>query len=544
MNIKNVIKKVHSIGFLNWLLVLFAAALGADSAFAMADVSVVNDPVEKVPDSKGDLTQQPGEGASISGANESGFTEEEIEQAIAEFQAYQTPIEASISQLAEKVNVDSMEVKHYRSATPVFNLSLLNSANKTEDTDDHTITLSVGTDISKKNARLLYECKTVFCKGAYGYTEDGKKDGILSMYVIKNDYTSSASPSVVLLVLNHDKSSSHTATYLPPKAELILGVALTSESQREVAPDNFEPVPQEIFLAKRTFNIVMTIEWINGKKKVKFAEEDMRRGALNAYKVGNEILDLIGTNAKFKVEAGRQMSAEYVYEPKGIMRQVNMYYSYEDGHLTAEDLTAIAQMQFTKFSANREAQAFCGQDFISLLLNMDLTVHKEIRFENVDFMGMTVKGWKNNFGQINFVYAPVFDLLGFDKCALLVDLKNARNYVKSGPKMETVDMRQGAAETRDAKRDIYSQIYGVALRGYNAMLIGPATELASTATDFSNFTVVVEKVDALPSSNISAGVIYFLTANDATTGYKKGSFVTRNDANTAWKLYDGALQRV
>lgn len=541
MNIKAFIEKVRSVGFWNLALVLLAAALGADSAFAMADVTVVTEPTEKVPDSKGDPTQMPGVGASQSEAVESEFTPEEIDAAIAAFQAYQTPVEACISELAEKVNVESMEVIHYRSATPVFNITLLNGTSLTEDTEDHTITLTVGTHITKKNARLLYECKTVFCKGAYGYTEDGQKDGILSMYVLKNDYAAS-NGTVVLRVLNHDTQVSKTPTSLPAKAELILGCALTSESQREVAPDNFEPVPTKVYLAKRTFNIVMTLEWINGKKKVKFAEEDMRKGALHAYKIGNEIVDLIGTNAKFKVEAGRQMGDEYVYEPKGIIRQVNMYYSYEDGKLTPENLTAIAQMQFTKFSANREAQAFCGQDFIAMLLNMDLTVHKEIRFENVDFMGLTVKGWKNNFGQINFIYAPIFDLLGFDKCALLVDLKNARNYIKRSAQMETVDMRQGAAETRDAKRDIYSQIYGVALRGYNAMLIGPASQMADIATNFSNFTVAVESVEALPGSGFSTSVVYYLTKDSGN--FKAGSFVCRNEANTSWVLYDGALQKV
>lgn len=535
-------------GVLNILLVFLAAVLGADSAFAMADVTVVTGATEKVEDSKGLATQMPGVGASQSEAVESDFTPEEIDQAIAEFQAYQTPVEASISALAEKVNVDGYEIIHYRSATPVFTVKTINSSPISSGAygPGQELELTIGTDISKKNARLLYECKNIYIKEGTGYDgATGNKDGMLACYVLSNEHTNGG--SIKLLCLNCDEraqAASGVQAQIPATSTLIIGAVAASESQREVAPDNFEPVPTTVYLQKRVFNIVMTLEWINGKKKVKFAEEDMRKGALYAYKVGNEITDLIGTQKKFKVEGGRQMGDEYVYTSKGILRQVNMYYSYEDGHLTAEDLTAIAQMQFTKFSANREAQVFCGQNFISCLLNMDLTIHKEIKFEDVSFMGMTVRGWKNNFGQLNFVYCPVFDLLGFDNCALVVDVRSARNYVKKAPSMETVDMRQGAAETRDAKRDIYSQIYGIALRGYNAMFVGPATELSNIAANFSNFTVTVSTVTALPTSSISVTTVYYLSQDDTTAGFNAHTFVKRNEANTAWELYSGPIQRV
>lgn len=543
----NSIFKAHGMGILNILLVALAAALGADSAFAMAEVSVVTDPVEKVADSKGDETQMPGVGASQSEVTESDFTPEEIDQAIAEFQAYQTPVQASISSLAEKVDVDAYEVIHYRSATPVFVVSTINSSSISSDAygKDQSIELTIGTHIEKKTARLLYECKNIYVREGAGYLPDGTRDGMLALYVTKNERSTGG--KVVFRVLNPDErtqAGGGSKSAIPANAHLIIGATAAAESQREVAPDNFEPVPTTVYLQKRVFNIVMTLEWIEGKKKVKFAEEDMRKGALYSYKVNNEITDLIGVQSKFKVESGRQMADEYVYTSKGILRQVNMYYSYEDGNLVAEDLTAIAKMQFTKFSANREAQCFCGQDFIENLLNMDLTVHKEIKFEDVDFMGFSVKGWKNNFGQINFIYTPVLDLLGFDACALLVDVKNARNYTKKGPKFETVDMRQGAAETRDAKRDIYSQIYGVALRGYNAMFIGPASELSAVATNFSNFTVTVSQVSELPTSNISPTTVYYLTAADTTAGFPANVFVERNESNTAWKLYNGPVQRV
>ena len=105
--------------------------------------------------------------------------------------------------------------------------------------------------------------------------------------------------------------------------------------------------------------------------------------------------------------------------------------------------------------------------------------------------------------------------------------------------ISSVDMRQGAAETREAKRDIYSQIYAVALRGYNAILIGPASGLASSATEFSNLTSNFVTVASLPTEGYSTSTIYYLSA--ASNGFEAGSFVERNETNTGWKLYNGPV---
>lgn len=536
MSIKSLFK-AHGMGIFNLFLCVFAAALGADSAFAMAEVVMAdpaNIPVEKVEDSKGDETQMPGVGASQSEARESGFEPEEIDAAIAEFQAYATPVSASISALAEHVNVSSCEVIHYRTATPVFNVKNTTVWSTTDTGREQEIEITAGTDIDKKQARLLYECKNVYVPSVTGYDENGNPNGALALYVLLNDR---ASNKIKFKVLNPGA----TATSIPASSNMLIGAVAASESQMIVAPDNFEPVPTTVYLQKRIFNIVLTQDWINGKKKVKFAEEDLRKGALYAYKVNNEITDLLGVKTKFKVEVGNQMNDEYVYTSEGILRQVNMYYSYEDGNLKAEDLTAIAQMQFTKFSANPEAQVFCGQDFVAALLNMDLVSHKEIKFEDVEFMGMTVKGWKNNFGTLNFIYTPVFDLIGFNKCALAVDIKNSRNYVKRAAKSDTVDMTKGVGEVREAKRDIYSQIYGVALRGYNSMLIGPASEMTSAGVILQNLNVEVTSVSALPATG-KAATVYYLTA--ASGAFAKASFVEYDVNSGSYKLYNGPLKTV
>ena len=158
MNIKSIIRTQ---GLFNILLVFLAAVLGADSAFAMAEVVVSTETAadQKTPDSKGDDTQIPGLGANISSEVESEFTEEEIDRTLAEFQAYQTPANASIMNLAEKVNVDGYEVTHYRTASPIFEVETLAQATASDsDRDEQEITLKIGTHIARKDAKNLYEC--------------------------------------------------------------------------------------------------------------------------------------------------------------------------------------------------------------------------------------------------------------------------------------------------------------------------------------------------------------------------------------------------
>lgn len=541
MKLKSIIRTQ---GFFNILLVFLAAVLGADSAFAMAEVVVSDETAadQKTPDSKGEDTQIPGLGANISSEVESEFTEEEIDKTLAEFQAYQTPANASIMNLSEKVNVNAYEVTHYRTASPIFEVETLADATASEtDRDESEINLTIGTHIARKDAKNLYECKTLFVKDVQGYNEDGTVGGMLACYVLKNE--DSVGGKVTLKVLN---AQDGTAASIPAGSSLLIGGVAGAESQMNVAPDNFEPKPHQVYLQKRIFNIVFTLEFAEGKRKINFDENDLRQGALYKFKVGNEIVDLLGYASKFKVKAGKDMQDEYVYTTEGILRQINMYYAYEDEKLKATDLTAMAKMMFTKFSAHNEAVVLMGQDFVEQLLNMDLTVHKEIKFEDVKYGGMSMKGWKNNFGTFNFVYAPVLDLIGFEKCAVIVDFKAARCYMKRSGKTYRVDMQKGVGDNREAIRDGYSQIYGTALRGYNSMIVGPSSELGSinviTESIINKATVYGDGSgeSSLPVSGVSVGDVLYLTR--AISPYKKGALIVKTESG--WAPYSGPVATV
>lgn len=530
--------------FTSIAMTLIAAMLGVDGAYAMSEVVITDDTEasRRVPDSKGDETQKPGEGANRSDQVESGFAEEEIDDAIAEFQAYKTPASYLIHNLATKKSVTEMEVKHYRTATPVFEVGILATATAATSTKDQVITLTPGTHVDTNLARYLYEWKTVFAiGGAVGYEKIGDEwiPGTLALQVIKND----PGETVRLRVLNPKIG---TATALPAGCTLLIGAVAAAESQMNVSPDNYEPIPETVYLQKRIFNVVFTDEFIGGKNKVVFGEEDIRRGALYAYKVNNEITDLLGYPSKTKVEVGKDMSPEYVYTTRGVMRQLNMMYTYDpEKNIQPTDFTAISLMMFTRFSENDNVTALCGSDFIAGVLNMDLTVHKEIKFEDVTVGGLTMRGWKNNFGTISLVYLPIMDLMHYSKCALLVDWKNAVTYMKRSGKTFRVDMKKGVGDNREAVRDIYSQIYAVCLKGYNSLFVCPSDEVPAIESWLPNLTQAAQAYGAgagessLPASP-STGDVLYLEASIAP--WKQGDVIQYD--GTAWKYFVGQMARV
>ena len=89
-----------------------------------------------------------------------------------------------------------------------------------------------------------------------------------------------------------------------------------------------------------------------------------------------------------------------------------MMYSYDE--ITPATLNKIARMQFTRFSKNNHAVAFCGAGFLEKLQNMDVQRVQSLGLKGVEVTGgLIVKRWESIFGNIDFVYDPILTELGF-----------------------------------------------------------------------------------------------------------------------------------
>ena len=536
------------VGVVSVILAALACLLGADGAFAMAAdlvgandttgsggiVSKAGDVPPSDPDDRGLITRGDGVGPSETSATETEFTAEEIDKAIAEFRPFTNPLEHDIVMMAKQVHVTNREITHYRSGTKIFTVTTTKAVTSASDGEYEVIELEYGNNkelATKADLKLFNEDRSVHAP---------LLDGGRSFYVVKND----GSKAQMIVVFNPGVTPEHVS--IPAGTKLVLGTNVGHESQMHTSPDNMQPVGKTVYTEKRLCNIVFTDAWNKAKKKIEFDENDLRRDALYNFQVGNEINDLVGHMSKFKVEAGKHMSDEYVYTAEGIIPQISMQYAYDETQgITPADLNAIAKFQFTTFSVSDYARAYCGQDFLEMLMNMDLTVHKDIKFERVTEAGLSINGWRNNFGKIDFVYNPVFDLLGLEAFAAVIDIKNAVHYVNNGQRTFKIDMKKGAGDNYEAERDVYTKTECICLKGRNSILVGPSEALLSISDMLLNVEAYAQAWDGTaanaPTGGWAAGDFAYLTADTSSANsgigdFAKGSIIQYD--GTSWSLYE------
>ena len=510
------------------LLSVLAVALGADSAFAMSVAVEVTEPTtEATADDKGLNTQLNGKAATATHATESEFEEDEIEQTIAVFRPYRFPLEYDIIKNAQQVAVKSYHPIHYRSGSNELE-AVVGTSDITGTKGTNGVTYVLTESNIASGLQCLTACSTVYATKATGYDDNGVEDGELCLFVTNVDGTTGA---VTLLALNPGTGT----PVLPKGTKLILGTTAGYEAQMVVDPDNYQPVPVEVYLQKKLSNIVFTDEWMEQAKKVPFIEKDIRQNALFNFKRKNARTHWLGVKKRITVKAPNNLGEQHVYFEEGVLRQIPMVFAYKDGALEFKDLNTIAKMQFAKHSANNEARVYCGKNAIEALLNIDMTIHKEVKFEDVTEAGMTIRKWKNNFGTLEFVHDPTLDDIGKEDFMAVIDIKNAVRYVKRDQRTDKQDMKKGTGEVQEAQREIFSTIDCLALKGYNAILVGPQSKLDEMVA-LSSYGYECKEAAALSDSDPD-GTIVILTAEAG--GFPTGSIVVKY--NGEWKLFNGDI---
>ena len=117
----------------------------------------------------------------------------------------------------------------------------------------------------------------------------------------------------------------------------------------------------------------------------------------------------------------------------------------------------------------------------------------------------------------------------------VIDIKNAVRYVKRDQRTDKQDMKKGTGEVQEAQREIFSMIDCIALKGYNAILVGPAEKMGMVAglTAAKNISQVTA---TLPDSPKTGTMVYLTAANG---GFGVDSIVIYNGKN--WEVFDGDL---
>ena len=530
--------KGHKIGFLSFLLVALAAALGADCSFAMAEAmgapevkdakeGLTNEAAGYGEDAKGLHTQVDG-AATATKADETEFSEEEIDRQIAQAFLFNFPLQYYIVNMARQQAVKTYHPKHFRSGSAKLDLEVNKEITSAKEGEEQVINLTTA-DV-ESNFRALKAYSTVFFRAVTGY--DPKTNiakGDLMGYVI---HAEGSSAKILLLNAKDSNTGTPATTVVAKGTKVFLGATAGSETQLVVPPDNYQPTAYEVYLQKKLSNIIWSKEWEAQAKKVDFAQKDLRNNALWIFKYKNAVAHWLGTQMVKNIDVGGDLGEERVYFEEGLLNQVNMMYSYDKDILTPQDFNAIARMQFTRFSKNNHAVAFCGAGFLEKMQNMDVQKVQTVTTKSVEITGgLIVKRWDSIFGNIDFVYDPIFTELGYSDYAFICDIKELTRYVKREQKESTLDMEK-TSDAREAKREMVSIIDCVATRGFNNILVGPSSDVAR-ARDLGAMEIVIKPVDTLDGQNPSDGDVVYLNSTNALLMW---------DASKGeWVDYRGAL---
>lgn len=481
------------------------------------------------PGGKKDGQDLTGSQASSTQLREGGLLDKEWDSEIVKFYPFKTPILSIVRQMAKTVNIKNWSVSHQR----VGGETLDGQVTQKIVAGD---TVEINSTNFSGSIRPFYKGTTVIVSGVPGYKEGSKTktEGTLMLYVIEANGKKAVMQAVNGIPKNEGDTRENldnmTCPEIPVGTTLLAASSAASESQLTINPENFQPREKSVYVQKKLLNIVFTDDYEKVKKEQPITVADLKTDAIIKYNLRAERTYLMGIKSRFKAETG-DGQIEDVYTSEGIINQLTNTYAIGDEY-TLSDLIAISKLQFTEFSENDRCFAFCGKNAIERLENIKLEGSHQNDFINHNEFDLSFKRFKDTFGSLDFIWAQTLDLMGMSDFMVIFDPKASRRYVKIGKREQTNDMSKGGGEVRDAKRWIHQEADTVALRGYNSILVGPASKINKIATESLGAIISAAKLPATPAKGMKVAL---------TKGYVNGE--TTYEAGTVY-YYDGSAWSV
>lgn len=484
------------------------------------------------PGGKKDGQDLTGSQASSTQLREGGLLEKEWDSEIVKFYPFKTPILSIVRQMAKTVNIKNWSVSHQR----VGGETLDGQVTQKIVAGD---TVEINSTNFSGSIRPFYKGTTVIVSGVPGYKEGSKTktEGTLMLYVIESNGKKAVMQAVNGIPKNEGDTRENldnmTCPEIPVGTTLLAASSAASESQLTITPENFQPREKSVYVQKKLLNIVFTDDYEKVKKEQPITVADLKTDAIIKYNLRAERTYLMGIKSRFKAETG-DGQIEDVYTSEGIINQLTNTYAIGDEY-TLSDLIAISKLQFTEFSENNRCFAFCGKNAIERLENVKLEGSHQNDFINHNEFDLSFKRFKDTFGSIDFIWAQTLDLMGLSDFMVIFDPKASRRYVKIGKREQTNDMSKGGGEVRDAKRWIHQEADSVALRGYNSILVGPASKINKIATESLGAIISAAKLPDTPAKGMKVALTKDYV-NGATT-YEAGTVYYYD--GSAWSIYAG-----
>lgn len=484
------------------------------------------------PGGKKDGQDLTGSQASSTQLREGGLLDKEWDSEIVKFYPFKTPILSIVRRMAKTVNIKNWSVSHQR----VGGETLDGQVTQKIVAGD---TVEINSTNFSGSIRPFYKGTTVIVSGVPGYKEGSKTktEGTLMLYVIEANGKKAVMQAVNGIPKNEGDTRENldnmTCPEIPVGTTLLAASSAASESQLTITPENFQPREKSVYVQKKLLNIVFTDDYEKVKKEQPITVADLKTDAIIKYNLRAERTYLMGIKSRFKAETG-DGQIEDVYTSEGIINQLTNTYAIGDEY-TLSDLIAISKLQFTEFSENDRCFAFCGKNAIERLENIKLEGSHQNDFINHNEFDLSFKRFKDTFGSLDFIWAQTLDLMGMSDFMVIFDPKASRRYVKIGKREQTNDMSKGGGEVRDAKRWIHQEADSVALRGYNSILVGPASKINKIATESLGAIISAAKLPATPAKGMKVALTKDYVNSETT--YEAGTVYYYD--GSAWSVYAG-----
>ncbi len=436
--------------------------------------------------------------------------------------------------MAKRVNVNSMEVKHYAidQGTPIVTVAGVNG---------NVITL-VNADKGKVRA---YD--TLMVKGVKGYdyvvgTGNVKTRRPLQLFVksVNNDDTITCVATNGVKQAVTDQYGSLPTSSSPAANNTNVIVAGTKlvrmanalyETQKWVDPNTIIPVPDDLFLQKRGMTNIVSKYLATQNMEIPYDEAVKAEAQLREFKAAGNRTLLISQQNKMLVRSSMG-DDQWDYTTNGVRWQVKRELKHR-GKWTAEDIFALVKMYYGGADKPKSGLWLVGENLGLSLQLIDWSGHPEVTMEPYknETLGWVVTRLHTLFGDLQIKIEETLNDCGYQNSGIIIGEDRLVHYVRSGESNYTEEVL-GEEATRNGV--LVSDALG--LKGNCHVWVDGDDDDDDTAPNADEFRLWGSET-APTSADLVDGIIYVF-ANALTLEVKDGGTVVQTvtvDAGEAYK---------
>lgn len=436
--------------------------------------------------------------------------------------------------MAKRVNVKSMEVKHYAidQGTPIVTVASVSG---------NTITL-VNADKGKVRA---YD--TLMVKGVKGYDYVAGTGNVITRRPLQLFVKSVNSDDTITCVATNGVKQAATDQYgsLPtstsPAASntniLVAGTKLVRmanslyETQKWVDPNTVIPVPDELYLQKRGMTSIVSKYLADQKMEIPYDEAVKAEAQLREFKAAGNRTLLISQQNKMLVRSSMG-DDQWDYTTNGVRWQVKREVKHR-GAWTFEDVMALVKLYYGGADKPKSGIWLVGENLGMALQLIDWTKHPEVKMEPYtnETLGWKVTKFTCIFGEIQIKLEETLNDCGYQNSGIIIGEDRLVHYVRRGESSYTEEVL-GEEATRNGV--LVSDALG--LKGNCHIWVDGDDDDDDTAPNADEFRLW-GSTTAPTSGDLEDGVIYVF-ANALTLTVTSGGSTVQTvtvDAGDAYK---------